>query len=90
MLPPNNQNHQKRSSIFGLHGLLDYIEGRKQLFAHRHNDIVNNSQHKVANLADRKAFIHTIKEDYNKPIIIRKRINKKYIQALIKRKQNQI
>lgn len=93
MLPPNANNHQERSSIFGLHGLYDIIEGRRKIFVPNKMDIVNSSNINVDSLADRKAFIETIKEDYNSSkhvIITRKRIKKEYIQALLNRKQNQL
>ena len=92
MLPLNTNNHKERSSIFGLHGLYDIIEGRRKIFVPSKMDIVNSSNINVDSLADRKAFIETIKEDYNsKPVIItRKRIKKEYIQALLNRKQYQL
>jgi len=82
MEPPNNKNHQKRSSVLGLFGLFDYIEGRKQIFTSQHSDHVNTSHIKVAKLADRPHFVQTIEEGY-KP---KKRINKNFIKYLADRK----
>lgn len=86
MLPPNNLDHRKRSSIFGLFGFLDWIEGRKNLFTSKRSDIVNNSNVRVANFADRTTFIQTL-ENYEPPKN-RKRINKKYIHFLVHKNKN--
>lgn len=85
MLPPNDSDHRKRSSIFGFFGLFDWIEGRKHLFTPKRSDIVNNSNARVANFADRTSFVQAL-EAYEPPKN-RKRINKKYIRFLLHKKQ---